>query len=364
MNVIRVVVVGLIYIFPGAVVGEDLSKIHSMKFSVSSKLIKLNRLSDSGAKDIVASKKVALVNSGRGMWLFYMENRKLEKVNFTSVPKDVNWFGPVCTDGSSFFISTQNYPEDQKDKESTSSRGSFRAGPKAMGFVFISDNAEDRYISTLKIASRPQIGISNNPQDLLFIDFVQSCAWSGKYIYLGNYGSLAKADFQNRSITIIDEDDGLSFSRSPLLLERNGLWFGKDEGGLGGAVLVNRPFNGKSKHFSIDNGEDVVSFYSLIRMNGLMMVGTSHGLFQLSEKSGRFTKLDFDQDFSNQPVTALKNYKGYLWVFISGEWLRVDLETKKAKQYVNLNRSKLSTGIFLNNAWLVTGPEGIWESNM
>jgi hypothetical protein len=355
---------GLMILAPTFANGEKLSDIPAIAFQVSTKPVVLSRLSDSGAYEIVANKKIALINDGRSIWLFKGGSSKLEKKSFAKSPQETTWYGPVCAMGDTFVVAVQNYPEEQLEKESTAPRGSFIEGPTGAGFIVLSPARADRYLPSLTVASRPPQEFTPDPGDTesqLFSDTVQCCAWDGTSLFLGSYGSVGKVNLAAATIDLIEEDTEQTLSHLPLFVEDQTIWFGLDEGGLGGASLVMRPFRGKSKGFFIANGEDVVSFSALTRHEGRLIAGTSHGLFQLDETSRQFQRLEFGEKYSGSRVTTLISYKGSLWAFIGGEWLCVDLKTRKAVRYVNSTPTELTTGLPFNGTWLLAGPTGVWK---
>lgn len=354
----------MLLLFPTFASGDELPEIPAIAFQVSTQPVDLIRLSDFGAHEVVATKKIALINDGRNIWFFRGKKNKLEKKSFADLPREANWYGPVCAMGDRFVIAVQDYPEERLEKDSNAHRGSFVEGPTSPGFVLLSPSEAARYLQSLTVVSRPPQEFSPNPEDpenALFSDDVQSCAWDGTSLFIGSYGSVGKANFDTGNIALIEEDYEQTFSRLPLLVEAQALWFGLDEGGLGGASLVMRPFHGETKDFFIANGEDIVSFSALTRHDGRLITGTSHGLFQLDERSGHFQRLEFGEKYSGSRVTTLISHKGFLWAFIGGEWLRIDLKKQRAVRYVNSTPTELTTGIPFRRIWLLAGPTGVWK---
>lgn len=344
--------------------GEKLSDIPAITFQVSTQPVEFIRLSDFGAHEVVATKKIALINNGRNIWLFRGNKNKLEKKSFANLPPEANWYGPVCAEGDTFIIAVQDYPEEQLEKDSNAPRGSYVEGPTSPGFMLLSPSKADRYLKSLTVVSRPPQEFNPNtedPENVLFSNDVQSCAWDGTSLFIGSYGSVGKANFDTGNIELIEEDYDQTLSHLPLFVEAQTLWFGLDEGGLGGAALVMRPFHGETKDFFIENGEDIVSFSALTRHEGRLLTGTNHGLFQLDERSGHFQRLEFGEKYSGSRVTTLVSHKGFLWAFIGGEWLRIDLKKQKAVRYVNSPPTELTTGIPFNRIWLLAGPTGVWK---
>lgn len=360
----NLIFLGLIFLSPTFANGEELSNIPAIAFQVSTQPVDLIRLSDFGAHEVVATKKIALINDGRNIWLFRGKKNKLEKKSFADLPREANWYGPVCAMEDTFIVAMQDYPEEQLEQDSNAPRGSFVAGPTSPGFMIISPSKADRYLKSLTVASRPPQESTPNSDDTentVFSEDVQSFAWNGTSLFIGSYGSLGKANFATGNIELIEEDYGQTLSHLPLLVEAQVLWFGLDEGGLGGASLVMQPFHGETKDFSIANGEDIVSFTALTRHEGRLITGTSHGLFQLDEISGQFHRLKFDEKYSGSQVTTLVSHKGFLWAFIGGEWLRIDFKKQKAVRYVNSTPTELTTGIPFRRIWLLAGPAGVWK---
>lgn len=357
---------GLTLLVPTTALAEKLAEIPSKTFRMSKQAISLSYLSDIEAREIVTNGDIALINSGRTISLLKANSGKLEERKVGVVANGSPWYGTTCAMKDGFVIALQDYPEDQRDKENSTPRGGFRAGPAPKGFAIIGPSSPDRHLSTLTVTSRPSPGPDNLPEDTrskLFSDHVQSCWWDGKNMVIGSYGSLGKADFDQGTIDLMEEDEGLSFSRFPLLVEATAIFVGFDEGGMGGAWLVKMPAFGKRMNFSIDTEEDfnVVSFSALVRHQGKLVIGTSHGLFSLDERSGHFLRFDFGKRLSGLPVATLVSHKGFLWVFMGDEWLRVDVPKQKAVRYSDALSSPLITGRPFGDGWLLSGPAGMWK---
>ncbi|MBU1054965.1 MAG: hypothetical protein KKC46_14230 [Proteobacteria bacterium] len=351
------------FILPALACAENLSEIPAIKFQVSKQSVSLVRLSDIGATEIVANKNIALINSGRSIRVLKANSNKIENKLISALPHNSFWYGPVCVMRDSFVIAVTEYPEEQRSKEINTHRGGFKAGPSSNRFIIITPSSPDRYIKTLKVSSRPPLNYDGIKvvKSNQFSAHVQSCAWDGNEIYFGSYGSFGKANFEKGTIDLVEEDEGLAFNRFALLVERKAIWVGIDEGGMGGAFLEMKPLEGESRSFSINTENDIISFNTLLRHRGLLLVGTSHGLFMLNEASGKFQCFDFGESLSGLSVSSLVSCKGLLWVFIGGEWLTVDIKKNHAVHYINTSSTKLSTGIPFGNGWILGGVSGVWK---
>ncbi|GEM_PF-5872400 len=350
----------LTLLLPASARADALAEIPSVQFRLSTQATALVRLGDIGATEIVANRNIALINGGRSLWQARANGNKLEERPVSGFANGAAWYGPMCAMRDGFVIAVQHYPEAQRVKEDGTPRGGFRAGPAPRGFVILRPTSPDRYLGALRVTSRPLHSAEDTGSNL-YSEHVQSCAWDGRAMVLGSYGSLGKADFDAGSIELIDEDEELSFSRFPLLVEARAIWVGTDEGGMGGAALEMRPAAGKPRQFRIDAGEDVVTFSALARHQGRLVVGTSHGLFALDEQSGRFWRFDFGAALAYAPVTGLLSHNGFLWVFIGDQWLRVDVINRQALRYVDSVAAPLTTGTPFDGGWILSGPAGVWK---
>lgn len=360
---------GLTLLLPMTASAEKLAEIPVKKFRMSRRAISLSHLSDIHARQIVANGNNALINCGRSIWSLVASTGKLEEKKVSALDSSSTWYGPVCAIEDGFLIAVQGYPEEQRRKEESSSRGDFRAGPIPKGFLILSPYSPDRYVNTLEVASRPQSDYRKAIEDTgrePFSGHVQSCASDGERIVIASYGSMGKADLKAGTIDLIDEDEGLAFNRFPLLVEASAIWVGLDEGGLGGATLEMRPSIGKAKEYGISTEEDddVVSFTALLRHQGKLVVGTSHGLFSLDEQSERFWRFDFGKQLANLPVTTLLSHNGFLWVFMGKEWLRVDVRSRRAVRYFDSRSTPLTIGVPFGDVWFLSGPSGLWKCSL
>lgn len=342
---------------------QKLSEIPSINFQVSNNLITLTKLADFNATNLVANKNTVLIADHRKIYMLKKGRNKLQKLDINSEPKESAWFSPICANTKDFIIHIADYPSIQQDEDASKYRGDFIAAPSSRGFVIIDDNLKNqRHIQSLKIVSRPPTQIGDYNKTVVFSDLVQSCTFYGNKVFLGSYGSLGKADFKKETIGLIDEDEEMTFNRYPIFVEKKYIWIEKDEGGLGGASIEKWSHqNTKIGGFYIDNGYDVVSYTTFIRHKGQMIVGTTHGLFSLDEKTGRFTRFDLGKEISSMPTENLLQHDGYLWGFINGEWFRIDTKKRLAIKQVDTNKNKFTNGVFFDGAWILIGSSGIWK---
>lgn len=360
------IAIGIIaWLFPAVIIAEPFLKIGVIKLQTSTQAVSVSKLSDIAAKSIAVTSNVALINDGRALWFMKNNAQKLEKTDLTSLPADANWFDTVCATGNSFFVAVSDYPDEQRNIELGTPRGNFIVGPSAKGFFIVSPPTLVEYWSAPTIISRPPSSFIPQPvPEAPFSEFIQSCAWNGKEMFFGSYGSLGKINLSNASVTLLEEDEGQSLSRFPLLVEGDGMRYAIDSGGLEGTALISRSENGAVKDFSIENEneEDIVSYTALVRHQGKLFVGTSHGLFQLNEKTGSFLRLEFSQQLPDQYVTSLVSYKNFLWVFIGENWFRVDMTNFKALRYTSPLRNKWIGGHPFDSSWILLSTNGVWRS--
>lgn len=342
---------------------QKLSEISSINFKVSSKIITLAKLSDFNVTDLVTNKNTVLMTDHRKIYVLKKGRNKLQKLDISSEPKESAWFSPICTNTKDFIIHIANYPNVQQDEDASKYRGDFIAAPSSQGFVTIDKNLKNqRHIQSLKIVSRPPTQIGDYNKTVGFSDLVQSCTFYGNKVFLGSYGLLGKADFKKETIELIEEDEEMTFNRYPIFVEKEFIWIEIDEGGMGGASVEKWSHqNTKVGGFYIDNGDDVISYTAFIRHKGQMIVGTTHGLFSLDEKTGRFTRFDLGKEISSMPTENLLQHDGYLWGFINGEWFRIDTKKRLAIKQVDSNKNKFTNGVFFDGAWILIGSSGIWK---
>ncbi len=342
---------------------QKLSEIPSITFKLSSKIIKLEKLSDFNATDIIANKDTLLVSDHRKIWAFKKGNSKLRELNISTEIPESAWFGPICANQKGFAIHFSDYPVPQHDEDSLKGRGAFIAAPSSKGFILTDNNLiNQRHIKSLTITSRPPTKIGDYNKSTQFSDLVQSCMYYNNKLFIGAYGSLGKADLKNEAIELIDEDEEMTFNRHPIFVEKDAIWIEIDEGGLGGTSIEKRQHkNNKSSVFYIDNEYDIVSYSSFVRHNRQMIVGTTHGLFSLDEKTGCFTRFYLGQRISSMPTEHLIEQDGYLWAFIDGQWFQIDIEQHTAIKHVDADKNKFTNGVFFDGAWILIAPSGVWR---
>jgi len=358
---ISLTILGLIIFTPKVILADKSLDFPFKKFLLSKQTISLTHLSSVEAKEIVTNGNIALINTGRNIWTIKANDNKLVQKNFSTLNNSSIWYGVTCAFHDGFFIAVGDYPEERRNKENKSPSGGFLAGPTPKGFIFLSKTLTERYLSNFIITSQSDDSSKDNRKKI-FSYHLNGCAQHNNNIVIGSYGSLGIADFNNGTIELIDEDEEPMYNRLPLHVEKKAIWNGMDEGGgNGGAWLEMRPFSGKVKQYNLSSNEEFRYVTALIRHRKKLFIGTNNGLFSLEENSGHFWHFDFGKQLTNMPVSKLLSHNGFLWVFIGGEWLQVDVVNKKAIWYVDSLLTRLVTGSPFSDGWLLSGPSGIWK---
>lgn len=357
----------LIPLHSSPIFAEELSGIAVINIQTSIQPISLSKLSDLSAREIETTAQEALINDGQSLWTIKKGARTLSKLRLNGLPEDANWFNSICSTEDSLFVAVSNYPESQRNTDLGGSRGTFIVGPHGLGFLFImlpTSIGAWSYTHLPKITSRPiRYPNPSATESQQSIDEIQSCSWNGNDLFFGSYGALGKVNRLFGTIDLLNEDTEQSLSRFPLLAEKSGLWYAVDEGGLGGAALIHHPFDMDSISYAIHNGEDVVAYRALIRHDGHLIVGTTHGLFLLDERSGNFQRFEFSQSFPDLHVTSLISHNNSLWAFMGGNWLKIDLTNSRAVQYLTQPPSNWVSGRPFDGSWILLSSNGIWKSN-
>lgn len=367
MDICRFVMFCLVVIFAGRVAAANFQLVSEMEvvgFPIRKIGVVTKKLGTMPAIGMASNRSSVMINSGRKLFVYRKGKTELIEVRQTFSSNEAVWFGVVCPSADGFVIALNDYPDQQKQDEDLTARGQFKRGPAPLGFLFLGPRGYKRHWSSLKIVSRPKPELESELDAARgddFFDHVQSCANDGNKVILGNYGSIGRADFRNGSIDLIEEDDGLAFNRLPLIVNSGLMYFGIDEGGLGGAGLVIRSHRGERKSFGIgvEDEYEVVAVSALARHKGQLYVGTNHGLFLFDEKLGMFKRINIGSLFSVGYVSHLVSHGGYLWVFVDDAWVRLDTRKYQALLLVDSQGEKFNYGIPFGGGWLLSGPGGI-----
>lgn len=320
---------------------------------------------------ISAHGRLALITDNRRLWWLEASNLQLQALESTAGADGSVWYGCVCAHADGFVVAVSDYPDPQRNREAETPRGGFRTGPEPKGLLILGRTGQRQHLPALAVASHPPVPSfpSESSEEPLYLvpptvfnSPIQSCVQQGSKLVLGAYGALGVADVERGTIDLVQYDYGLEFNREPLWIDASGIWFGIDEGGMGGAGLEHLASSGKEGHYSIraqDDG-DIVVVTALTRHRGRIMVGTTHGLFRLNEKTGGFSGFDFGRPWSNEMVTYLVSHQGYLWSFQGGQWLRIDTRTRRAVLYAPSESTKFLMGQPFGKGWLLSGEHGLW----
>lgn len=353
---------------------EDLAGITGEKYRVSVRHVSPKLISPVEAPLITTNGRLALINDNRHLWWLDAMHLKLEALESTAVAHESTWYGPACAHANGFVIAVSDYPDPQKDTEAETPRGGYRAGPSPRGVLILDRSGLHRHLPALSVRSHPpvpspQSGSTEESEEpfhftppTVFNNLILSCARQRDKLMFGAYGALGTADVEHGTMDLVQHDYGLNFNRVPLWIDASGIWFGINEGGMGGAGLDHLRGSGDERHYSIRAQEDgdIVVVTALVRHRGHMMVGTTHGLFRLDERTGSFSRLDFRHAWSNAMVTDLVSHQGFLWSFQGGHWLRIDIRTRHAVRYAPAQPTKFEMGRPFGKGWLLSSEHGVW----
>lgn len=353
---------------------EDLAGITGEKYRVSVRHVSPKLISPVEAPLITTNGRLALINDNRHLWWLDAMHLKLEALESTAVAHESTWYGPACAHANGFVIAVSDYPDPQKDTEAETPRGGYRAGPSPRGVLILDRSGLHRHLPALSVRSHPpvpspQSGSTEESEELfhftpptVFNHLILSCARQRDKLMFGAYGALGTADVEHGTMDLVQHDYELNFNRVPLWIDASGIWFGIDEGGMGGAGLDHLRGSGDERHYSIRAQEDgdIVVVTALVRHRGHMMVGTTHGLFRLDERTGSFSRLDFRHTWSNAMVTDLVSHQGFLWSFQGGHWLRIDIRARHAVRYAPAQPAKFEMGRPFGKGWLLSSEHGVW----
>lgn len=341
---------------------EELSEIPVTQLKITSQSIKLSKISDVLGRSITSAKTQLIINDGRNLWRMSVNAHVMKRINLNFLPEEANWFSTVCATTTSLFVAVSDYPEKQKIEELAKSRGDFVRGPSAKGFLTILP-ASIKYTNSPTITSRPPTDPQTTPENIFTYE-IQSCSWHNSTMYFGSYGALGKVNLSTSTVDLIEEDEAQSLSRVPLIADKDGLWYAIDSGGLEGASLVNKPITGGTLYYSISNGEDIISYTSLVKHHGQLIIGTTHGLFILNQGTRKLKRINFGLPLQNEFISSLLSYNNYLWVFAGGGLLKVDLINSTAIFFSLPPQSNWFAGSPLNKSWILLSTDGIWKGEL
>jgi hypothetical protein len=335
---------------------EEAPLVRQEVYQVTPRSLPLTRLDDQATQAIEAHSSLAIIHRGQSLALLRPGMRHVETL--APLPNHPNpEFGPLCRAGEGFLVSLRTPPT-----------------PGPQGWYYLSDrktaktgaHPEIRFIETLRITTRPRaVEMPFSYQGPTLIRGpMTTCSWGEQGLYLAMPGALGRANLSRRTIDFLDVDDPAATIalRGPIMTDGDAVWVGIDEGSAGQTRLQWLGPQGRSKSWILAESEDPMAISALVRHQGQIYLGTSHGLFRFDEAKGRFIYQDLGNGAPGTHINALYSDSNALWVFGEGQWFHLNTGAKTGTRFVLQPTTPLVTGVPFENYWLVGGPEGVWRT--
>jgi len=299
-------------------------RIQEVRLTVQEKTRPFDFLLGEKIDQIVPARDFVAFRSGRELWV-KMENRPVRTLDqLVDLPSGFDWYEHACAAGDRLVVAVSRYPEGQRIQEELSEIGEFRAGPEAAGFLVVDLGRKPRatFLESFRVASRPplQPGEIEEPLSELTLG-MQSCAWDGDHLYVGDYGTLARVDLEAGTADLLEEDM-LGVNRPALVKDGDGLWY---------AAFMDSPWMGKwtPKGVSSLGLEEEAAVDSLLKHRGRLLASSSEGVMEIDEKRRACIRYRL----GDEAVYGLTlQHRKLLGVRDDG-WVELDLSGKKAIRY-------------------------------
>ena len=345
--------------------GEKLHEIPVERFEQQSQPTVLTRVLEKGDWRVTVNGPLALLNNGRELWLWNKNQPHPTRLTLPTGHIEHLWFGTACAINGGFFVGLASYPEGTRYMDAAGRGGSFVVGSEPKAWLILKSTGESRVIEKIRITKRPvpPVPVSAEYRPPIFLsDSLQTCLQRSNHILLGNYGSLAKLTIDPLGAELIQEDEGMGVNRVAFAPHGSTLWVASGLGGYPGISLERYRSRRQVEHYWIRDRDDNPVIVDDVRIHqNRVLVGASHGLFEFNERPKRFTRFSILAGTEEvQSVTALRSDGTYLWVFIDGKRVKVDLAAKSAVHHIADTDVNLTDGVRFGEGWLLVGPSGVW----
>jgi hypothetical protein len=325
-------------------------RIQEVRLTIQEKTRPFDFLLGEKIDQIVPARDFVAFRSGRELWV-KMENRPVRTLDqLVDLPSGFDWYEHACAAGDRLVVAVSRYPEEQRLQEELSEIGEFRAGPESAGFLVVHLGRKPRatFLESLEVVSRPplQPGEIEEPMPEVTLG-MQSCAWDGDHLYVGDYGVLARVDLEAGTADLLEEDM-LGVNRPALVKDGDGLWY---------AAFMDSPWMGKWTPEGVSSLglEEGAAVDSLLKHRGRLLASSSEGMMEIDEKRRSCVRYLLPDDPAVYGLTL--QHRKLLGVRDDG-WVELDLSGKKAIHYrlegPGADNRLLSVGWFDGDLYLGT----------
>lgn len=317
-------------------------RVQEVRLAVKEKTRPFDLLLTEKIDQIVAARKFVAFRSGRELWV-KLEDRPVRRLEqLVDLPSGFDWYEHACAAGDRLVVAVSLYPEEQRQRELQSAVGEFRGGPEEVGFVVVDFKRQPRvrFLQSFRVTSHPSPGVTLG---------MQSCAWDGDHLYVGDYDHLARVDLDAGTADLLEEDEMLGYNRMALLKDGDSLWY---------SAFLDSPWVGKwtpRGESSVEvpsEGEEVDSF---LKHRGRILASSTGGVLEIDEKRRTCIRYRLAEDPAVYGLTLQR--RKLLGVRDDG-WVELDLSDRKAVRYrlegAGADNRVLSIGWFDGDLYLGT----------
>ena len=329
-------------------------RVQEVRLTVKEKTRPFNLLLTEKIDQIVTAKRFVAFRAGRGLWVKLEDKpiRRLEQL--VDLPSGFDWYEHACAAGDRLVVAVSVYPEEQRLHEEEVGMGGFRPGPQEAGFLVVDLRRQPsvRFLQSFRVTSRPEPGLGEMDEPIVPDPEVklgmQSCAWDGDHLYVGDFGALARVDLDAGTADLLEEDM-LGINRTALVKDGRDLWY---------SAFADSPWmekwtpRGTSR---LDLLNEAAEADSLLKHRGRLLASTAAGVVEIDEKRRTYVRYSLADGPAVYGLTLQR--RKLLGVQDDG-WVELDLSDREAVRYrlegPGADNRVLSIGFFDGDWYLGT----------
>lgn len=334
-------------------------RVQEVRLTVEEKTRPFDFLLAERIEQIVPARGFVAFRSGRTLWI-KLAGRPVRTLDqLADLPSGFDWYENACAAGDRLVVAVSRYPEEQRLREERSGPGEFREGPRPAGYLVI-DLRSPRVtlLERFRVTSRPPLPreLESVPLEELGLAShvtlgMQSCAWDGRSLFVGDSGTLARIDLAAGTADLLEEDL-LGVNRPALLKDGDELWY---------AASMDAPWMGKwtpdgGQSFSLLNQEGLETD-SLLKHRGRLLASSPRGVVEIDEQRRTYVRYRLS-DEAGQAVHGLTLQQQHLLGARHDGWVELDLSRRRATRYrltgPGADNRVLSIGFFDGDWYLGT----------
>jgi len=260
-----------------------------------------------------------------------------------------DFFIDVYLDDEYLVISLYDYPEEQKQSDSSAPLGAFKRGPKPKGMLFIDlKNNELKMIDSLPVSNYKEMLEKSLEKNEIHEDYLQryldstktmiptfySIIREGNTFLLSGIGYVAALTIKpSLTLSYIEFDYEYILTRYSLFKDGNDLWYVINEGGMSGAWIIYYDLNTQKGISLYTKPDNYIYPNSIVKYKEKIFHSSRAGLQEINKQGQTLHTYVIDDRPEYHLFYEMRLYNNALWAISRMGIVKFNLENNTTVLY-------------------------------